>query len=1207
MVAAKKKSSTASASSRSVSKSSSSRNNSKTKKEKSKTTLEKLLTSKETPKKQKNKVVTKTKKVSQKKSNVNKTKSSVDKGLSSKMKNFEDKSKKMKNTFDNNDFHAKVGALDVEIGNPPAPKSSNKKSLKQLRNDKKNKQNTLTKKKISDNPFSDKLGGITKESDFNSVDDLDNSFDESVLDKESNLDNLNDSKDNLNIINSDDDLSKLESFGETLKDTFEDVKDNIELGVETTKKNILSKFFKKNADDKKIDIQNIEDDNNPTLSESKTQDIESNEFKDDINSVSIDSSTNFDDNSSDKELIDLDYKVDFSKNSLKSLSPQEQKEILEEEKELKKMEKLIKDDEKSLEHKNTSKATKKSKKSKVLKEKIEDKFDIDENIKYSEDELNPNFNNDLGSNSLGDDVSDNSALSGAQNENLNPIEDSGTLGMDSNTQNKSSRFSKITNAVGNLFGKASKNKPNGMKFKNSKDKFKMLHDEISQHLGDYGSDENSLSDESDFANKESDDIKIVGNSNSIITNNDVDINKENDGFEKNEILLNENVSNENVSGKNISDDDIKSDVKSDIESDTKLDDKPRNKSESINEDFVDSQLNILPSQRPGAVPDEFKVESPHKREINLTMDTDNSNNAINDDESDSISEKKSLKKNSKKNVKSKSSKSKKSKSVDKHKKYNKKDFRGKKQKHSEELGYGEHYLPPVDDTFKLEKKTSEFEKAVVSVKSKFNSLKKSKTYESTKHKIFGIINFGRKKLGMKEVLDNERVERNTPEIASGNEIPTNSNDSLDYNTASNTINKTDSKGNFSLDNVLNSHDGNGLSDNEQKDEIESVESEVKDNKATPIDSSTQGQDSFNDDLKSEVNVENSESDDINVPDDNKKLDSVTNNNISDGSTESKSNGSVANFDVDLDISKTTEFDEDNDSLVMNPESHFDSSVQRNNDANNLDVLDSVKDSHEFLVSEEYLLETIESKDQKEREIAFKKNIEHFSVSKLQLKISELKKNIKKLDNEYSKKLIRYQDEMAKLSKKEKILDEKESQLDDRENVLLTLQTDLIRERKEVDKREFDLFLSSKKSHMENPDVNVSIENDIKSLSSGMSDERLKLEQLLNQTRMLIINKDFEKAKYLYNDVVEKFNVYNLDPNEKKIINVSIKELYNDMVLIMELSELDKVNNNISSINDSNNSYTKNDVLSSSDFSKVNNIKNDELSGNTGNLNINTAN
>ncbi|MFP4190046.1 MAG: hypothetical protein ACLFSL_03330 [Candidatus Woesearchaeota archaeon] len=176
------------------------------------------------------------------------------------------------------------------------------------------------------------------------------------------------------------------------------------------------------------------------------------------------------------------------------------------------------------------------------------------------------------------------------------------------------------------------------------------------------------------------------------------------------------------------------------------------------------------------------------------------------------------------------------------------------------------------------------------------------------------------------------------------------------------------------------------------------------------------------------------------------------------------------------------------------------------------------------------------------------------VSKLQVKKEKLEKELAEVEKQYKETKTSFEDKRAELEAKQKKLDKRQVELDERESILLTLQTDLIRERKELDNREFKLFMS-KQSHEadESPAIDVPLRDDMKSLPQGLSDERMKIEQMMNQTRTLAINNDIDKAKSNYNRLVEKFHEAELSPNDRKVLHLSIKELYNDISLLVRSS------------------------------------------------------
>ncbi|MFW6230955.1 MAG: hypothetical protein ACOC32_02940, partial [Nanoarchaeota archaeon] len=184
----------------------------------------------------------------------------------------------------------------------------------------------------------------------------------------------------------------------------------------------------------------------------------------------------------------------------------------------------------------------------------------------------------------------------------------------------------------------------------------------------------------------------------------------------------------------------------------------------------------------------------------------------------------------------------------------------------------------------------------------------------------------------------------------------------------------------------------------------------------------------------------------------------------------------------------------------------------------------------------------------------KKKAFELQISKLETKRDNIKKELKELEEKLKENRSKYEDQTVGLKKREQELDRREQDLDERENILLTLQTDLIRERKELDNREFQLFMQEERAGLpKKPTITLSIEDEMKDLPEGMSDERMKIEQLLNQTRSFAVSKDFEKAKISYNRLVEMFHKSDMSPDEKKVVHLSIKELFNDINLLMKAS------------------------------------------------------
>ena len=222
-----------------------------------------------------------------------------------------------------------------------------------------------------------------------------------------------------------------------------------------------------------------------------------------------------------------------------------------------------------------------------------------------------------------------------------------------------------------------------------------------------------------------------------------------------------------------------------------------------------------------------------------------------------------------------------------------------------------------------------------------------------------------------------------------------------------------------------------------------------------------------------------------------------------------------------------------------------------------------------------------------------------NISKLEAQKEKLKRELKEIDEKLKNNKATFEDTTARLDNRERMLDKRERELDDRESILLTLQTDLIRERKELDKREFEFFMNQEKSSFKGkPTITLSLENDMKALPKGMSDERMKLEQMLNQTRTLAINKEFEKAKFNYNRLVEKFHNLELSPSEKKAIHLSIKELFNDINILMNSDPGSDVSSE-DNLNSDSSSYNPNNV-SESDSNNDNIISNNNINSTSNN-------
>jgi hypothetical protein len=195
----------------------------------------------------------------------------------------------------------------------------------------------------------------------------------------------------------------------------------------------------------------------------------------------------------------------------------------------------------------------------------------------------------------------------------------------------------------------------------------------------------------------------------------------------------------------------------------------------------------------------------------------------------------------------------------------------------------------------------------------------------------------------------------------------------------------------------------------------------------------------------------------------------------------------------------------------------------------------------------------EDVDTSEKVSPQKEKLTNVSISKLDAKRKKLEEEVAELEQKLKASKAEYEDKTVKVEKKERELDKRESDLDERENILLTLQTDLIRERKELDNREFQLFMRDEhKEPSEKPTIRLSMEE--KALPQGLSNERLKIEQLMNQTRTMAINKEYDKAKHSYNRVVQVFHSTPLQQADRQMLHLSIKELYHDISMLMKSSQ-----------------------------------------------------
>ncbi len=188
-----------------------------------------------------------------------------------------------------------------------------------------------------------------------------------------------------------------------------------------------------------------------------------------------------------------------------------------------------------------------------------------------------------------------------------------------------------------------------------------------------------------------------------------------------------------------------------------------------------------------------------------------------------------------------------------------------------------------------------------------------------------------------------------------------------------------------------------------------------------------------------------------------------------------------------------------------------------------------------------------------------KRYEHvlkISISKLEHKRDLLESSVKALEMEYAQKkrsleqtLKEMESKINDIATREKALDVREKELLERENVLLTLQSDMIAERKELDEREFKLFIKEEQLQVQIPKSPLlAIKPDLVRMKTGLSNERRRIEEFLNQVRKLVLDKKLDDAKVLYDQMVSEFKSLQLPKNEVTELALAIKEVYNDITV-----------------------------------------------------------
>lgn len=206
---------------------------------------------------------------------------------------------------------------------------------------------------------------------------------------------------------------------------------------------------------------------------------------------------------------------------------------------------------------------------------------------------------------------------------------------------------------------------------------------------------------------------------------------------------------------------------------------------------------------------------------------------------------------------------------------------------------------------------------------------------------------------------------------------------------------------------------------------------------------------------------------------------------------------------------------------------------------------SEEESDEFIESHQVKSKTSSGTSQKSE--ARMKSVINISISKLEHKKDELEASIAELKVTHSDLDKRSKD----VSTKETELDKREKGLLEREDILLTLQSDIIKERKDLDEREFKLYMDMERSTLSPIKAPKSaVLRDIKEIPQGMSPERARLEKLMNAVTTLASNKQLKEAMSTYNQLVEEYRGIEMVPEEKWHVNLAIKELYHDINMLV---------------------------------------------------------
>ncbi|MFP4112097.1 MAG: hypothetical protein ACLFUO_03785 [Candidatus Woesearchaeota archaeon] len=173
-----------------------------------------------------------------------------------------------------------------------------------------------------------------------------------------------------------------------------------------------------------------------------------------------------------------------------------------------------------------------------------------------------------------------------------------------------------------------------------------------------------------------------------------------------------------------------------------------------------------------------------------------------------------------------------------------------------------------------------------------------------------------------------------------------------------------------------------------------------------------------------------------------------------------------------------------------------------------------------------------------------------SVEKLKEKEKTLLESVRRLEREIKDKSSNFESRSEKLSSWEAALDKREHELDERENLLLTMQTDIIRERRELDDREFQIYMKEELAHIPTKlsGKDYEAEQARARFEQQLSPRSFHLRSMINQARHMLINGKIKDAKYNYNRIVKDFETSDLDTSEKKKLHLMILELYNDVHL-----------------------------------------------------------